>query len=590
MRVPRFFRDETEGGLSRGVEIGIVVLLTVLALCLRVWNLNDLPYGLHGDEANVTIDAKRIIKDGWVGPWSQLSLGYPIAVNYFIAAFIKALDPSPFAVRLPIALIGTAAIPLAYYVGRNIGGWRVGLCGALLLATSLWHLHLSRMGVPVIAWPTGELLTILLLQLGLKSRQPFYFVAAGLTIGVLLWVYPSTFIFAAAVAVYLSGWMLWEIIKRRDWRTAQAFVLLVILAASTFFAAKPMIDFYRQPDTPYDTRVDQVMLFSDERKRSCAALTPDQLAGNQVCRWALAEGFRDRADVVWEKTKLLYRSLVTITIADGIDGLGAKPPLGKYIAYLAGVGAVVALLRYRRDGVLIGFMVVPLLAMATAITVDGQYRRSFGALPFLTLYAGIALGSAWEYAARKDRWGHAGNLAVGALAALTIGLAGRDHVQFYFREFPETPAAKFVFNPEAREAFEYIDSLGAPYVYYYNSRISLSYETREVLAPDFAGGENRSLEFTGDEDRSNIRFDLAPSERPVFPLTRVPDGAVFVFLGPYVEYLDSIRARYPGGEVSERQNPTFGGWDYRAYYLPGDLLDSYLRAEAVEYRVAPPTP
>ncbi len=585
MRVPGSGGTQTDGSPGRGTEIALVLLLTAFAAGLRLWNLGDLPYGLHGDEANVTIDAQRIIEDGWVGPWSQLSLGYPIAVNYFIAIFIKALGASPFAVRLPIALIGTAAAPLAYYVGRNIGGWRVGLCGALLLTTSLWHLHLSRMGVPVIAWPTLELATILCLQLGLKNRQWPYFVLGGLCIGILLWVYPSTFIFAAAVAVFLSGWMLWQTIRRRDARTAQAFVLLLILAASALLAGKPIIDFYRDPNSAYGNRVNQVLIFSAERQAICEPIPAEER--DQVCRWAAAEGFRDRADVVREKLKLLYRSLVTITVADGIDGLGAKPPLGKFIAYFAVVGAVVGVFRYRRDAVLIGFMVVPLVALATALTLDGQYRRSFGMLPFLTLFAGIALGSAWEFASRRSVWANAG---VGALVALTITIAGWDHMHFYFREFPEQPSTKFVFNPEAREAFEYIDSLGAPYVYYYNNRISLSYETREVLAPDFAGGENRSMEFTGDADRTNIRFDLAQSENPVFPAAREPDGAVFVFVGGYVEYLETMQRRYPGGQVSERYNEVFQQWDYRGYYLPAELLDSYLRTEAVEYKVVPPIP
>jgi hypothetical protein len=265
--------------------------------------------------------------------------------------------------------------------------------------------------------------------------------------------------------------------------------------------------------------------------------------------------------------------------------MGSKPPLGRIIAYLAVAGAVVAAIHYRRDAVLIGFMVVPLIALATALTLGGHYRRSFGALPFLTLFGGIALGSLWGYASKKGALAHA---AAAAVVAVVIGAAAYDHIYYYFQEYPKAPNAKFVFNPEAREAFEYIDSLGEPYVYYYNNRIGFIYETHRVLAPDVAGAEDRSAEFTTDPDRKTLRFDLAQSARPVIPARQQPDGAVFVLVGGYVNYLDAIQDRYPGGQVSERYNHTFRMWDYRAYYLPPDLLDSYLRSEAVEYRINPP--
>ena len=586
MRLSRFQISGPDGTLTRGAEFALAVMLTLFAGALRLWDLSGHPSGFHGDEANVTIDAQKIIAEGWIGPWSELSLGYPIAVNYVIAVFIDVLGTSVFSVRLPIALIGTAAIPLAYYVGRNVGGWRVGLCGALLLATSLWHLHLSRMGVPVIAWPTLELATILGLQLGLKNRQWPYFVLTGLGLGVLVWVYPSAFIFVAAVGLYLAGWLAWQIAQARDVRTLRASILLLILAASALFAAKPMIDYYRAPGSRYEERVDGVLLFTGERKRNCEQVAP--ASRDQICRWAVKDGLFERSGVVWEKSKLLYKSLVTTGAVDRIDGMGTKPPLGRYIAYLAAIGMVVAALRYRRDAALIGFMVVPLLAIATALTLEGQYRRSFGALPFLTLFAGIALGSAWEYAGRARDWRHG---AVAALVLLLIAVAGYDQTRFYFQDYDEDSHVTFVFNPAAREAFEYIDSLGSPYVYYYNFRISVAYETQKVLAPDLAGGEDRSLEFTADGDRTAIRLDLAQSQRPIIPARREPDGAVFVFIGEkYFPYLDTVRKRYPGGVVHERYDSELRRGLYRAYYLPADLLDSYLRAEGVDYDVLPAAP
>jgi hypothetical protein len=69
-----------------------------------------------------------------------------------------------------------------------------------------------------------------------------------------------------------------------------------------------------------------------------------------------------------------------------------------------------------------------------------------------------------------------------------------------------------------------------------------------------------------------------------------PDGAVFLFMSKYgqtTEYLQQVMDRYPGGEVSERFDEQYQVWNYRAYYLPADLLDLYSRQESVAYPVVP---
>src|SRR5438552_16232206 len=119
-------------------EAWLVVALTSFAAVLRLWRLPVRPYGFHGDEANVTLDAQQILHHGWIGPWSDLSRGYPIAVNYFIAPFVAIFGADPFGARLPVAVLGTAAAPLAYGVFRNVAGWRSGVCGTLLITVSLW--------------------------------------------------------------------------------------------------------------------------------------------------------------------------------------------------------------------------------------------------------------------------------------------------------------------------------------------------------------------------------------------------------------------------------------------------------------------
>lgn len=600
---------------ARYGELAFVLALTGFSGYIRFWHLTTVPYGFHNDEGNVALDAKRILEQGWIGPWSLLATGYPIAVNYYIAPFIKVFGFGILGVRLPMALLGTLTIPLAYYTFREAAGWRVAVCGSIMLSVLSIHLHLSRIGFPVLAWPALELVAVLCLLLGMRTRAWPFYVVAGLAVGVGVWAYNSVFLFAMAVAIYLAGWMLVRIVRRRDWETAQHFVLLAILGASALFAAWPIYE-YQQDDPGYRNGFKARYIFN----------RPE---------YDYADTFSERATLVKDKAHDLYRYFTTEPHPDGADGLGVKPPYGKVLIYLAFVGAAAGLWRLGNPMMGIGLLAVPLVAMGSVVTVDGQFRRSFGIAPFVVFFAALTLGMAWEWADRQMMLVRA---AVLALVIGTIGTFGYQNLKFYFDELPESGSTRFVFFPEMRQGSEFVGSRGHPYMFMYSERATMGHESRRVLADNIAGGEDRGSEWT----HADPLYTLAPQAAPAFPARVAPDGAVWVFFGRYAQLPDDLLRvidRYPGGEVSEvydrqyRQgytvqagdtaasiasrlgfppeylteinlpaielgivDPAFETpgqsiavpvWNYRAYYLPGDLLESYSRQESVTYPVVP---
>ncbi|HXK33675.1 MAG TPA: glycosyltransferase family 39 protein [Dehalococcoidia bacterium] len=577
--------------LWRYRELALIVAITAFAAGLRFWQLTTLPFGFHNDEGNVTLDAQRVLDEGWIGPYSLRALGYPIAFNYFVAPFLAVLGWGVLAVRLPAAILGTAAIPLMYLVARNAAGWRAGLCAAVLLAVSLWHLQLSRLGFPVIGWPAAELAAILCLQYGLRTRHWGWFIPAGLVAGISIWIYPSASAFVVGVAIAVGVWLalrLWSERRSLGVPFARDVVLLAIFGLSTFLGAWPMIEYTRE--NPVSERFDSVYVFGDRRREDCLKVTPEQR--DQKCQYAVATGFADRVDVLREKTQVLWRSLVSEPRVDNADGVGSTPPVGRLAMYLALAGAVVAVARYRRMDIASGIALAaaPLIAGFTIVTLDGQYRRSFGLVPFIALFGGMALAFAWEWLEERGRWL---GMAAAAGVAVVLVVAGAGSVRWYFDDYAHQPGTRFTFFPEMRRASEYIDSLGHPYVYFYSDRASIGHESRQVLAPDIAGGEDRSEQFTRDDPKA-VRYDLAPHSNPAFPITRDPDGAVFILMNAYAieereEYaLDDIQARYPGGQVRMVTDPEWNSVEYIAYYLPRDLLESYASKESVEFKPAPP--
>lgn len=577
-------------------EVSLVAGLTGVGAFIRLWRLTTIPWGFHNDEGNVVLDAQRILREGWIGPYSLRALGYPIAINYYIAPFIKLIGPGVLGVRLPIAILGILSIPLAYSAFRVAAGWRVALCGTILYSFSAWHVHLSRVGFPVMGWQVTELGALLCLQLGLKTKTPWYFVIAGLLIGVGTWVYNSAFLFAAAAAIWLSAWFVLHNYRRvwgavvslrrgRTWdtRPVRDLLLLLILLASTLLAAWPLIEYARDPKNAYYNHFKSVYIFGEERKKNCERVPAEQR--DQLCEKTLASSLTDKRTVLWNNSRDLYSWLTTKPHPDGADGLGVKPPVGKLVMYLAIVGAAIALFRVRVPAMGIGLLAVPLIFISTSLTIDGQFRRSFGMLPFIGLFGGLTLGLAWEWA---DKQRLAPRLGLIALIAAMLGTMSYQHMRFYFHTYPDTQMARFVFFPEMREASEFVHSVGHPYVYMYSERATLGHESRRVLASNMAGGEERSEEF-GHGGKAT-RLDLAPDEHPSFVSTRPPDGAVFLFFGKYEPLLEQVALKYPA--VPGLAEPRISGvreqfltTGYRAYYLPSDLLEYYSRQESVTYPV-----
>jgi hypothetical protein len=89
-------------------------------------------------------------------------------------------------------------------------------------------------------------------------------------------------------------------------------------------------------------------------------------------------------------------------------------------------------------------------------------------------------------------------------------------------------------------------------------------------------------------DPNNVNLNLAPqSPTPAFPARREPEGVVFMFLGKYVPQLEAVKQKYPGGEEAGYFDERLQVWDFRAYYVPPDLLESYARQEGFSYPVVP---
>ena len=186
------------------LELAAVVVLTVLAAFVRLYRLAEVPEGLHGDEAWTGLDAMRILKDGWIGPWSGSALGQPSGASYFASLVFGLSDPTLFTLRLSMALLGVATVPISYVLFRiGFGRW-VALFAAIALTFSFWHVFYSRVALPVIAMPLATTMASAAILAALRSSTRWSWVLAGALLGLGIYTYTGYVVFPVTIAVFIA--------------------------------------------------------------------------------------------------------------------------------------------------------------------------------------------------------------------------------------------------------------------------------------------------------------------------------------------------------------------------------------------------
>jgi hypothetical protein len=525
-------RAAADAIVAARVDLGIVCAITLFAAVLRLWRIASVPLGLHGDEAWTGIDAQRILDEGWIGPYVESALGQPSGPLYFTAALFSVLPDSTATIRLSMALLGVATIPLAYLAFASMFNRTVAAFAAFILATMMWHVHLGRLGFMVTTWPLAEVAVLLAFSEAMRRRSMVLFALAGALTGLGLYTYNGYLLFLPIVGVALVG-ALFPLVRDAGLRRF-ALAAVAVFAGAAVLVALPMLHYI--DDNTYEYRYHQ-------RGVSVA----------NTSEWEDADLAR-RADILWDRGIEWGSGLARGDRVDLGDGLASEdhPVVHPAILALALVGFTMALWRWKRWEyvvVVVAALVLPWGALLT--TLDGLFRRTFGLAPFIAVLAALPLAWAWQRMLRSGGWHR---FALAAALLVLPALAAAVTVQQYFREVQDDAWVRFVFPYELDAASRHMATLpDETLIYFYSERWPFDYETREFLAPD-ARGVDRSLEF-----RPASIGDLDLSARDWAP------GA-FVFLGAYLEHADAVEERYPGGVMTEGVRD--GEVVFRAYRLP----------------------
>jgi 4-amino-4-deoxy-L-arabinose transferase-like glycosyltransferase len=510
--------------------------LIVCAAILRFVSLDQIPPGLHNDEAATGIDAKRILERAVIGPYSRGiwnpdrigPFGQPTGPIYFAAPFVALLGETVFAIRLAMAALGVASVAAVFLTLRAMFGRPIAFLAALLLCVSVWHLHFSRTAFLIISWPLLEMVVLGLFYVARRSGRLLHYALTGLALGAGVYTYNAYPVFVLAFGMFV----VW-IALRSDRQQLGTFTRQVaLMALCAFVAALPLIFYAADSNNRYFEH-------------------PQNLSITEASQWK--EGtLADRADVILDSVRHVYTDTFWRGAPDYSDGAGQTAMVDHVSLVLLAAGVIVALLHWRQPQYLCLLIMLTVLPLTSVFTVGyGSYRREFGLIPFIATLQALPLAWLWGRAAGSasavQRFGS------GAIVVLISAIIAFLNLNFYFREFPVSAATRYIFQTELTDASRYMNTLpNSTYVYYYDNRLTFDNDTRLYLAGGL-NGEDRAREHTPLHTLS-IALEHEP---PV----------LFVFIGNYLGLADEVEKLYPGG-LRHDEFTSDGRHQFSSYLLP----------------------
>jgi len=509
-------------------ELIIFLGLILLGAILRIYKLDIFPAGFHGDEGWTGLEARRILKDGFIGFWSPSALGQSALPFYWTAIFFKIFGESIFTARLSFALLNIFWIPFFYLLIRLIFSKATAIIATFLLITGSTPLAFSRRA-DFVAVSLSFFPAIFLLLLSLKTNKKMHFILAGIFIGLSHHMYASYWITPIAFGVFTIYLIL--ILKREFFRKyAKNFALLLI---SYLFFAFPMILLaITNPDAIF-SRSHTISIFSSQG-----------LAHIQTYLGSKATIF----DALLHNTKVTLGMFNLTNDPDSWNNFNNNPLFDPITAIFFFLGLIYCLRKFRDKQILFIYVLFFTFLLGSIFTIDApNFRRSQESIYIAYIFVGVGLLQTYKLIVSKIQFIKKPLAIFGAILIIYIGFY---NTHLYFNKYSISQEARYVLADRLVQVAKFINTLPkSTYVYFYSTCCAYGHQTLQFLLPNIPG-ESRSKEFGIFSLGNHIR----------------DKNVVYVFLPTYTDNLSKIELMYPGGIKSIRRDAD-GSIMFNAYFL-----------------------
>ncbi len=425
------------------------LLIFLIAAFFRLWQLNNIPPGLFGDEATDGLDALDVLA-GRGAVFFPANYGREGLHMWIVAAAYRLLGVTPFALRLPSVVAGIVTALATYWLGRELARYHlrnrdaaswavtlaplVALAAALYTATSFWHVHFSRFGIRGVFTPMCGALAFAALWRALNAaedgRSGYAWAAlSGLFLGLSLHFYTASRFYPIFLVLFLVA----QALIGRDTallrRYGKLFLVVFAVAALVFL---PLGLYFVQHPGSFMQRASEVAAVG---------------VGNPAARMAQAAWANVRQFIVPGKgdTAQFYN----------LPGRAVFDLLTAALAVL-GLAALLRRIRYTAPLFLLTWIAVMLVPSFLATDRFPTLPRVLGVIPANYFLPAIGLGVAaawlWKILGTQRAW-IALSLA-GIALMLHAGLTYRD----YFTIWGPSPATFEAFEGDMTTAWAWLET------------------------------------------------------------------------------------------------------------------------------------
>ena len=154
-------------------EAYLILILTALCLMLFFFRLGARPLWDIDEGMHAVTSKEMILSEDWITPTFNGEPFYdkPVFYNWLVALAFLVFGFTEFAARLPAAILGSGCVMVTYLLGRKMFGPTVGILSAVILATAVEFIVLSRSVVHDISLVFFVTLTMYLFYIGYKDDR-----------------------------------------------------------------------------------------------------------------------------------------------------------------------------------------------------------------------------------------------------------------------------------------------------------------------------------------------------------------------------------------------------------------------------------
>ncbi|MDQ7036198.1 MAG: glycosyltransferase family 39 protein [Anaerolineae bacterium] len=439
----------------RGVAPVAMMLLLIIGIggYFRFHNLRDLPREMTDDHVEKILDA-ALVRNGLRPIFFANNGGREPFQMYAIAlaSRLPSLGIDHFTIKVVAATESLLTIPLIFWMAYELleGETRrrrllVALVAAALLATSYWHVAITRQALRIALTPLVASLLLIYLSRALRRNNRADFIKTGLILGFGLYTYqavrmlPIVIVIAVGITVYFVA---------QNWKARFRYVLnLIVLVWIAFVAFIPMFHYSVEFPELFWRRTTGRLLGDDVIEET---LDDGTIVMREASVQERVEAFRDNVPQLMSNIRNVLLMFNWKGDVAAISGVPNRPTMDTMSGtlFIVGLAAWVALMIRRRDvamwmiPIFIFIMLLP-SALSIAFPVENpSHTRTSGAMVGVYLIAALPLALLVEALLILSRKRLAKVASFGLCTLVIFGVYSAN-AHTYFDVYPQVYADSF---------------------------------------------------------------------------------------------------------------------------------------------------